>query len=50
VVLTGSVTELKQSKRNFQQFEEMYGIHYIIPDNAAFATAIGAALQGLGTN
>jgi type II pantothenate kinase len=47
VVLTGSVTELAQAKRNFEQFEEMYGIHYIIPENAAFATAVGAALCGL---
>jgi type II pantothenate kinase len=49
VVLTGSVTELKQAKRNFEQFEEVYGVHYIIPENAAFATAIGAALCGLDT-
>jgi type II pantothenate kinase len=47
VVLTGSVTELAQAKHNFEQFEEIYGIHYIIPENAAFATAIGAALCGL---
>jgi type II pantothenate kinase len=50
VVLTGSVTEVKQAKRNFEQFEELYGIHYIIPDNAAFATAIGAGLCGLCTD
>ena len=45
VVLTGSVTTLDQAKPNFEKFESLYGIHYIIPENATFATAIGAALN-----
>lgn len=45
VVLTGSVTTLDQTKSNFEKFESLYGIHYIIPENATFATAIGAALN-----
>ena len=47
VVLTGSMTSLPQTAVNFQQFEKLYGIHYITPENAAFATAIGAGLCSL---
>ena len=50
VVLTGSMTTLDQVKPNFEKFETMYGIHYIIPENATFATAIGAALYSLQTD
>ena len=50
VVLTGSMTTLDQVKPNFENFERLYGIHYIIPDNATFATAIGAALCSLAEN
>lgn len=44
VVLTGSMTTLPQADDNFRNFEKLYGIHYITPENATFATAIGAAL------
>ena len=47
VVLTGSMTTLSQAVTNFQLFEKLYGIHYIIPENATFATAIGAALYSM---
>ena len=47
VVLTGSMTTLTQAESNFKNFERLYGIHYIIPENATFATAIGAALCSL---
>ena len=47
VVLTGSMTSLPQVKTNFENFEKLYGIHYIIPENATFATAIGAGLYSL---
>ncbi len=47
VILTGSVTTLDQVRPNFDNFERLYGIHYIIPDNATFATAIGAGLCSL---
>ena len=43
-VLIGSMTTMEQVKANFETFERLYGIHYIIPENATFATAIGAAL------
>lgn len=47
VILTGSVTTLSQVEANFQNFEHLYGIHYIVPENATFATAIGAGLCSL---
>ena len=47
VVLTGSMTTLPQAVTNFQLFEKLYGIRYIIPENATFATAIGAGLCSL---
>ena len=46
-VLIGSMTTMEQVKSNFETFERLYGIHYIIPENATFATAIGAALYSL---
>ena len=49
VILIGSVTTLDQVRPNFEKFEELYGIHYIIPENATFATAIGAGLYSLQT-
>ena len=47
VILTGSVTTLDQTRPNFETFERIYGIRYIIPENATFATAYGAALHAL---
>ena len=46
-VLTGSMTALPQAEENFRNCERLYGVRYIIPENAAFATAIGAALCSL---
>jgi len=47
VVLTGSVATLSQARANFENFHRFYGIRYNIPECAAFATAIGAALCSL---
>lgn len=47
VVLVGSMTTLDQTKPAFQLFERLYGIRSIIPEDATFATAIGAALYSL---
>ena len=44
VVLTGSMTTLPQVATNFQLFQKLYGLEYVLPSNATFATAIGAAL------
>ena len=47
VVLIGSVTTLSQVKPNFENFQRLYGIRYVIPERATFATAIGAGLYSL---
>ena len=47
VILTGSMTTLDQAEPNFAAFEKLYGIHYVIPESATFATAIGAGLCSL---
>lgn len=50
VVLTGSLACLSPAVKVFDVFENMkdlYGVHFIIPQNAAFATAIGAAMLHL---
>lgn len=47
VILTGSVTTLDQTAPAFAAFESLYGIHYILPEHATFATAIGAGLHSL---
>ena len=47
VVLTGSVTTLSQAQPNFENFQRLYGIRYVIPERATFATAIGAGLYSL---
>ncbi len=50
VVLTGAMTTLSQVQPNFENFERLYAIHYIIPERATFATAIGAGLCSLQEN
>lgn len=47
VILIGSMTALEQVKPNFDTFERFYGLRYVIPEHAAFATAIGAGLCAL---
>ncbi len=47
VVLTGAMTTLPQVGPNFEEFRRLYAIRYIVPENATFATAIGAALCSL---
>lgn len=47
VVLIGAMTTLSQARANFENFERLYGIHYIVPEQATFATAIGAGLCSL---
>ena len=44
VVLTGNLTSLKSVTRTFEGLEEKFGVRFIIPDEAQFATVIGAAL------
>lgn len=47
VVLIGAMTTLPQVQTNFDNFERLYGIHYIVPEKATYATAIGAGLYSL---
>ena len=47
VVLTGSLACLPPAKVTFDVFrrmEDVFGVNFIIPPNAAFATAIGSLL------
>ena len=44
VVLTGALTTLAQAKDNFALFHQLYGIDFLLPEHATFATSIGAAL------
>ena len=44
VVVIGSLATLPQARAIFNSIEELYSIKFFIPDEAVFATAIGAAL------
>ena len=47
VVLTGNLTSLSAITSVFTKFEEIFDIKFILPENAQFATVIGAALGGV---
>ena len=47
VILTGALTMLPPARETFDLFTRLYGVEYIIPENATFATAIGAALYSM---
>lgn len=44
VVLTGSLTALPQVSARFAAVQELTGVEFVIPENAVYATAIGAVL------
>ena len=44
VVLTGNLTALKSITQVFEGLEESFGVKFVIPEMAQFATVIGAAL------
>ncbi|MBO4848426.1 MAG: pantothenate kinase [Clostridia bacterium] len=46
IVLTGSLTDLKQIDSTIESFGLLYPNRFILPPKAVFATAIGAALHG----
>lgn len=48
VVLTGNLTTLPSIASVFEGLEKNFGIKFIIPQNAQFATVIGAALEDKG--
>ena len=47
VVLTGNLTSLSAVTSVFSKFEDLFDIKFIMPENAQFATVIGAALGGV---
>ncbi len=44
IVLTGTLTVVPKARRVFDSLEALHPVRFIIPENAVFATAIGAAL------
>lgn len=47
VVLIGNLAVLPQAETIFSSLEKMFGMNIIIPENAAYGTVIGAALEGI---
>ncbi len=45
LVLTGNMTNLPQAKEIFANLNTLFDVNFIIPENAVFATAHGAALS-----
>lgn len=45
IVLTGNLTRVPQSKAIFETLNNMFGVNFMIPENAQFSTVIGAALS-----
>lgn len=45
VVLTGTLTLVPSAKHLFARLKQMHGVNFIIPKNAIYATATGAALS-----
>lgn len=50
IVLTGSLTEFPKAKEIFDSMGQLYGIRYLIPEHAAYATAIGCVRLTPETN
>ncbi len=46
IVLIGNLTALPQAEEIFDKLKAMFGMNIIIPENAAYGTVIGAALEG----
>ena len=44
IVLTGNLATIAPAKIIFENLSSTFGVNFIIPENAQFATAIGAAL------
>ena len=47
IVLVGNLSVLPQAKTIFDELRKMFGVNIIIPENSAYGTVIGAALEGL---
>ena len=48
IVLIGNMAVLPQAERTFKMLNGMFDLNFIIPENAAFGTVIGAALESGG--
>ena len=48
VVLTGNLSRVAQAESVFATLNRMFDMNFIIPENSAFGTVIGAALAGIG--
>lgn len=46
IVLTGNLSQLPYAKALFPRLSDMFDVHFVMPENAAFATVIGTALCG----
>ncbi len=47
IVLIGNMAALPQAESIFDKLKNMFNMNIIIPENAAYGTVIGAALEGL---
>ena len=47
VILTGTLSQVPCAKAVFEMLHRMHGVNFIIPKNAIYATATGAALSYL---
>ncbi len=47
IVLIGNLTALPQAETIFEKLKNMFGVNIIIPNNSAYGTVIGAALEGV---
>ena len=46
IVMTGNLTRMSLGRQILEAFSQLYGVNFLIPEWAEFATAAGAALQG----
>lgn len=48
IILTGNLSGVKQAVPIFHTLNQMFDLHFMIPENSRFGTVIGAALAGCG--
>ena len=46
IVVTGNLMRMSLGRQILDGFSQLYGINFLIPERAEYATATGAALQG----
>jgi type II pantothenate kinase len=44
IVLTGNLTNVPQTRQIFGRLSDLFGVKFIVPENAEYATAVGAAI------